>query len=281
MPESCGDRRGVGRGGRASRGRGDGGESAPTQQTQGGASTIQMVVAAGTSTQADFPSTPQTQGIEIPLSLGSPLQALLDGLFSRGFQQILSNILLPPDGGYRPNFDATQFDGSQFISTLTSLYPVHRMRSWLLVGLLHQQHTCRVDPGRYRSWSLPVCRLLQHNPHRLSSPMSQQHVGGPAELQVAETAAPEAICSNGILVDQNKESVQACHGLREFVETSNPFWAATDYQQLEEAAREAAKEMYRLDRIVHHVSHNVTTEDPRCVISVRRQQQMHLDDCYL
>ncbi|MED6125134.1 hypothetical protein PIB30_065836 [Stylosanthes scabra] len=34
--------------------------------------------------------------------------------------------------------------------------------------------------------------------------------------------------------------------------------------------------MYRLDRIAH-VSHNVTTEDPRCVISVRRQQQMHLD----
>ncbi|MED6107953.1 hypothetical protein PIB30_018981 [Stylosanthes scabra] len=46
-----------------------------------------------------------------------------------------------------------------------------------------------------------------------------------------------------------------------------------DQQQLEEAAREAAKEMYRLDRIAH-VSHNVTT---RCVISVRRQQQMHLD----
>ncbi|MED6191698.1 hypothetical protein PIB30_003043 [Stylosanthes scabra] len=47
-------------------------------------------------------------------------------------------------------------------------------------------------------------------------------------------------------------------------------------QQLEEAAREAAKEMYRLDCIAY-VSHNVTTEDPRCVISMRWQQQMHLD----
>ncbi|MED6121001.1 hypothetical protein PIB30_025956 [Stylosanthes scabra] len=47
-------------------------------------------------------------------------------------------------------------------------------------------------------------------------------------------------------------------------------------QQLEEAAREVAKEMYRLDRIAH-VSHNVTTEPSRCVISMRRQQQMHLD----
>ncbi|MED6193230.1 hypothetical protein PIB30_017196 [Stylosanthes scabra] len=45
---------------------------------------------------------------------GSPSQALLDELSSPGFQQMLSDILLPHDSGYRPDFDATQFDGSQF-----------------------------------------------------------------------------------------------------------------------------------------------------------------------
>ncbi|MED6172851.1 hypothetical protein PIB30_053780 [Stylosanthes scabra] len=47
-------------------------------------------------------------------------------------------------------------------------------------------------------------------------------------------------------------------------------------QQLEEAAAEAASVMYRLDRI-SYVSHNVTVEPARCVISVRKQHQMYLD----
>ncbi|MED6165923.1 hypothetical protein PIB30_104234 [Stylosanthes scabra] len=47
-------------------------------------------------------------------------------------------------------------------------------------------------------------------------------------------------------------------------------------QQLEEAAAEAASVMYHLDRI-SHVSHNVIVEPARCVMSVRRQQQMYLD----
>ncbi|MED6173317.1 hypothetical protein PIB30_058236 [Stylosanthes scabra] len=104
---------------------------------------------------------------------------------------MISDMLLDGDGGYRMD---TQFDGSQVHLDLNEPVPVHLMYSWLLVGLLHQQHTCWVDPGRYRSWSLPICRLLQRHPHRLSNPTSQQHVGGPAELHVVEAAAPEAIC---------------------------------------------------------------------------------------
>ncbi|MED6193506.1 hypothetical protein PIB30_020120 [Stylosanthes scabra] len=66
--ESYALRRGAGRprrGGRAGRGRGEGGDAAPTQQTQGGASTSQAVEEAGTSSQAYLPSTPQTQGTMI------------------------------------------------------------------------------------------------------------------------------------------------------------------------------------------------------------------------
>ncbi|MED6208528.1 hypothetical protein PIB30_045928 [Stylosanthes scabra] len=113
MPESYGRRRGAGRGGkgdRGSRGRGEGGDTAPTLQTQGGASTSQAVEAAGTSTQADLPSTPQTQGTAIPSSLCSLSQTLLDMLSSPRFQQMISDILLNSDGGYRLD---TQFDGSQ------------------------------------------------------------------------------------------------------------------------------------------------------------------------
>ncbi|MED6206809.1 hypothetical protein PIB30_030125 [Stylosanthes scabra] len=65
MPESYARRRGAGRprrGGRVGRGRGEGGDAAPTQQTQDGASTSQAVEEAGTSSQAYLPSTPQTQG---------------------------------------------------------------------------------------------------------------------------------------------------------------------------------------------------------------------------
>ncbi|MED6147005.1 hypothetical protein PIB30_040041 [Stylosanthes scabra] len=79
-------------------------------RTQGGVSTSQAVKAAKTSTQADLPSTAQTQGTAIRSSLGFPSQGLLDGLSSPGFQQMISDILLDGDGGYKPD---TQFDGSQ------------------------------------------------------------------------------------------------------------------------------------------------------------------------
>ncbi|MED6222316.1 hypothetical protein PIB30_063173 [Stylosanthes scabra] len=82
MPVSYARRRGAGRlrrGGRAGRGRGEEGDAAPTQQTQGGASTSQA-------------------------------QAFLDGLSSPGFQHFISDMLQEGGGGYRPD---TQFDGSQ------------------------------------------------------------------------------------------------------------------------------------------------------------------------
>ncbi|MED6195838.1 hypothetical protein PIB30_041716 [Stylosanthes scabra] len=63
MPESYARRRGSGRphrGGRAGRGRGEGVDAAPTQQTQDGASTSQPVEEAGTSSQAYLSPTPQT-----------------------------------------------------------------------------------------------------------------------------------------------------------------------------------------------------------------------------
>ncbi|MED6194210.1 hypothetical protein PIB30_026327 [Stylosanthes scabra] len=89
----------------------EGGDTAPTQQTQGGASTSQAVEDAGTSSQAYLPSTPQTQGTAIPSRMSSLLQqAFLDGLSSLGFQQMISDIMLEGSGGYRPD---TQSDGSQ------------------------------------------------------------------------------------------------------------------------------------------------------------------------
>ncbi|MED6138184.1 hypothetical protein PIB30_071907 [Stylosanthes scabra] len=63
MPVSYGCRRGAGRpcrGGRAGRGCDEGGDTAPTQQTQGGASTSRAVEEAGTSSQAYLSPTPQT-----------------------------------------------------------------------------------------------------------------------------------------------------------------------------------------------------------------------------
>ncbi|MED6186709.1 hypothetical protein PIB30_069348 [Stylosanthes scabra] len=61
IPKGYGRRRGASRarrGGRAGRGRREGGDTTPTQQTQGGTSTSQVVEAAETSTHADLPSTP-------------------------------------------------------------------------------------------------------------------------------------------------------------------------------------------------------------------------------
>ncbi|MED6109318.1 hypothetical protein PIB30_032312 [Stylosanthes scabra] len=63
----------------------------------------EAVEAAGTSTQADLPSTPQTQGTAIPSSMSSPSQqAFLDRLSSPEFQQMISDIM-PQDSGYRPD----------------------------------------------------------------------------------------------------------------------------------------------------------------------------------
>ncbi|MED6180609.1 hypothetical protein PIB30_011645 [Stylosanthes scabra] len=81
MPASYARRRGAGRSGRAGRGgrgRGEGCDTTLTQQTQCGASTSQA--------------------------------AMLDGLSSPGFQQMINDILLEGDGGYRHD---TEFDGSQ------------------------------------------------------------------------------------------------------------------------------------------------------------------------
>ncbi|MED6170694.1 hypothetical protein PIB30_033460 [Stylosanthes scabra] len=66
-----------------------------------------------------LPSRLRTQGTAIPSSLSSPSQlAFLDGLSSLGFQQMISDILLEGDGGYRPD---TQFDGSQVYLDLNEL----------------------------------------------------------------------------------------------------------------------------------------------------------------
>ncbi|MED6134304.1 hypothetical protein PIB30_035866 [Stylosanthes scabra] len=73
-------RRGAGRprrGGRAGRGRGERGDTAPAQQTQGGASTSQL--------------------------------AFLDGLHSSGFQQLIDDLMHEGGSGYRPD---TQFNSS-------------------------------------------------------------------------------------------------------------------------------------------------------------------------
>ncbi|MED6175591.1 hypothetical protein PIB30_079822 [Stylosanthes scabra] len=81
MPVSYGCRRGADkprRGGRAGRGRGEGDDADPTQQTQGGTST-------------------------------SRAQAFLDALHSPGFEQWMSDIMREGNSAYRPD---TQFDGS-------------------------------------------------------------------------------------------------------------------------------------------------------------------------
>ncbi|MED6187939.1 hypothetical protein PIB30_081265, partial [Stylosanthes scabra] len=112
MPETYARLRGAGkprRGGRAGRGRGEGGGVTPTQQTQGGASTSQTVEKAGASSQAYLSSTPQTQGTTIPSSMSSlSQQAFRDGLSSLGFQHFISNVLHEGHSGYRPDM---QFDG--------------------------------------------------------------------------------------------------------------------------------------------------------------------------
>ncbi|MED6217422.1 hypothetical protein PIB30_017482 [Stylosanthes scabra] len=86
MLESYARRRRTPRAGRDGGGRGEGGDTMPTQQTQ-------------------------TQGTAIPSTMSSPSQqAFLDGLSSPGFQQLITDIMRDEGGGgYRPD---TQFDGS-------------------------------------------------------------------------------------------------------------------------------------------------------------------------
>ncbi|MED6171579.1 hypothetical protein PIB30_041966 [Stylosanthes scabra] len=93
----CVDRR------RGGRGRREGKDAAPSQQTQSGAGSIHAHE-AGTSTQAEVPSTPQSQqGVDTP-TFSSPSQAFLAGHSSLGFQAMMEQILLPGDE-YRPEFD--------------------------------------------------------------------------------------------------------------------------------------------------------------------------------
>ncbi|MED6188011.1 hypothetical protein PIB30_081876 [Stylosanthes scabra] len=119
MPMSYEYQRGAGRprrGGRAGRGRGEGGDAAPTQQTQGGASTSRAVEEAGTSSQAYLSPTPQTQGTTIPSTMSSPSsQAFLDALHSPGFEQLMSGMMRESGSAYRPD---TQFDGSWWDSSI-------------------------------------------------------------------------------------------------------------------------------------------------------------------
>ncbi|MED6148598.1 hypothetical protein PIB30_054569 [Stylosanthes scabra] len=128
MPVSYACRRGAGRprrGSIAGRGRGEGGDAVPTQQTQGGASTSWAVEEAGTSSQAYLSPTPQTQGTTILSTMSSPSQqAFLDALHSPGFEQLMSDIMREGGSAYRPD---TQFDGS----------PVHLDLKEPMSGLSH------------------------------------------------------------------------------------------------------------------------------------------------
>ncbi|MED6132574.1 hypothetical protein PIB30_020220 [Stylosanthes scabra] len=161
MPESYARRREVGktvRGRKAGRGRGEGGDTAPTQQTQGGASTSRAIEDARTSSQAYLPCTPQTQGTAIPLSMSSPSQqAFLDGLSSPGFEQLINDITLEQGGGYRPD---TQFDGSQVHMDLNE--PVSGLSHVFMALGGTPPSTTHVSSG---SWEVPFME-----PARLPTP---------------------------------------------------------------------------------------------------------------
>ncbi|MED6209315.1 hypothetical protein PIB30_053487 [Stylosanthes scabra] len=181
------------RGSRAGRGCGEGGDVAPAQQTQGGAT--------------------------IPSTMSSPSQqAFLDGLSNPGFQQMISDIMLEGGNGYRPG---TQFDGSSVHLDLNE--PVFGP-SHLFMALGGTPPSASHLPGAswtYHLWSLRICRLLQCHLHRLSSQMSQQHRGGPAELHVVEGAAPEAICSSLIPYNLFNTTTNPWQGLTDFIEMTN------------------------------------------------------------
>ncbi|MED6172633.1 hypothetical protein PIB30_051810 [Stylosanthes scabra] len=93
MGEGGGRRKGV----RDGRGRGEGGDGPPTQQSQGGQDgpSTSYEHDAGMSTQAEVPSTPQTQQNVATPTIASLSQAFLDRAPSPGFQQMMKQILLP------------------------------------------------------------------------------------------------------------------------------------------------------------------------------------------
>ncbi|MED6217437.1 hypothetical protein PIB30_017684 [Stylosanthes scabra] len=138
------------------------------EATQGGASTSQAVEVAGTSTQADLPSTTIQSSLSFPSQ-----QAFLDGLSSPGFQQMINDILLEGDGGYRPE---TQFGGSQVHLDLNELVsgPSH-----IFIALGGTPSSAAHVPGG--SWKVPFME-----PARLPTP--------PSSLAPAEQPDEPAAC---------------------------------------------------------------------------------------
>ncbi|MED6208410.1 hypothetical protein PIB30_044746 [Stylosanthes scabra] len=185
-------RRGAGRprrSDRVGRGRGEGVDTAPTQQTQGGASTSQAVKEAGTSSHAYLSPTPQTQGITISSTMSSPLQqAFLDGVHSPGFEQLISDIMREGGSGYRPD---TQFDGSPVHLDLNEPMsgPSH-----LFMALGGTPQSASHVPGA--SWDVPCME-----PARLPTPqVSPAPAEQPGELAVPGRArrAPRRLgCGTG------------------------------------------------------------------------------------
>ncbi|MED6145939.1 hypothetical protein PIB30_029793 [Stylosanthes scabra] len=151
-----------------------GGDAAPTQQTQGGASTGRAVEEVGTSSQAYLRPTPQTQGTTIPSTMSSPSsQAFLDTLHSPGFEQLMSDMMREGDSAYRPDM---QFDGSPVHLDLNEPMsgPSH-----LFMALGGTPPSASHVPGA--SWDVPFME-----PARLPTPPVSP---APAE-QPGEPAAP-------------------------------------------------------------------------------------------
>ncbi|MED6200519.1 hypothetical protein PIB30_085927 [Stylosanthes scabra] len=192
MPVSYACRRGTGRprrGGRAGRDRWEGGDAAPAQQTQGGASTSQPVQEAGTSSQAYLSPTPQTQGTTIPSTMSSPSQqAFLNGLHSPGFEQLISDIMREGGSGYRPD---TQFDGSPVHLDLNEPMsgPPH-----LFMALGGTHPSASHVPGA--SWDIPFMEHVRL-PTPPVSPAPAEHPGEPAATGQARRAPRRRGCDTG------------------------------------------------------------------------------------
>ncbi|MED6133708.1 hypothetical protein PIB30_030566 [Stylosanthes scabra] len=193
MPESFARRRGAGRprrSGRAGRGRREGGDTAPTQQTQGGASTSQAIEEARTSSQAYISPTPQTQGTTIPSTMSSPLQqAFLDGLSSSGFQQMISDIMLEGGSGYRPD---TQFDGSPVHLDLNE--PVSGPSHLFMAALGGTPPSAAHVPDG--SWEVPFMEPARL-PTPPASPAPAEQAYGPAARGRARSAPRHRGCGTG------------------------------------------------------------------------------------
>ncbi|MED6205529.1 hypothetical protein PIB30_018517 [Stylosanthes scabra] len=184
MPMSYACRRGAGRprrGGRARRGRGEGGDTAPTQQTQGGASTSRAVEEAGTSSRAYLSPTPQTQGTTIPSTMSIPLQ-------QPGFEQLMSDIMREGGSAYRPD---TQFDGSPVHLDLNEPMsgPSH-----LFMALGGTPPSASHVPGA--SWDVPFMELARL-PTPPASPAPAEQPGEPAAPGWARRAPHRRGCGTG------------------------------------------------------------------------------------